>query len=165
MNFFDNNNKNNYNFNQTNNPKKRYISTSHITQEQVNVLLNKKLKIKKPNIPYNANKWELANEVVKAIATQTNKPYRLCTEAEWEYCSLMDYADALFGKEKYVEWCFDFFGEYNEVEQTNPQGPATGKSHVLRSYNAGRNKWQRKYDLTNYYPGVRIAISADKIKL
>ena len=30
MNFFDNNNKNNYNFNQTNNPKKRYISTCPI---------------------------------------------------------------------------------------------------------------------------------------
>lgn len=147
-----------------------YISTSHITREQVNNLLNKDLKIKKPNIPFFADKWEQADEIVKAIAVQSNKPYRLSTEAEWEYCSLMDFADDLFGKDKYFEWCSDFYGEYDEVEQTNPTGPAIGKKHVERSYNVGRNKWQRKFNNSNgmageaYHHGVRIAISADKIK-
>lgn len=141
-----------------------YISTTHITKEQVNSLLNKKIKIKKPNYPYHADKWDLADEVVKAIAKNMNQPYRLCTEAEWEYSSLMDFAEELYGKEKYFEWCSDFYGEYNSVEQTNPKGPATGKKHVKRSFNVGRNKWQRKFSSQDtYHFGLRIAISADKI--
>ncbi len=142
-----------------------YISTSHITKEQVNSLLNKKLKIRKPNISYNAEKWEMADEVVKSIAQSTNKPFRLCTEAEWEYCSLMDFSEKLFGTEDYYEWCSDYYGEYNSVEQTNPQGPATGKKHVYRSFNIGRNKWQRKFSDPNYIHGIRIVISADRLKM
>ncbi len=141
-----------------------YISLDHITREQVNALLNKDLKIKKPNIPFFADKWDQANEVIKAIVAQSNKKYRLCTEAEWEYYSLMDFSEKLYGSEEYYEWCSDFYGEYNLVEQTNPQGPATGKKHVFRSFNIGRNRWQRKFDKPHYsHYGIRIAISADEI--
>ncbi len=30
------------------------------------------------------------------------------------------------------EWCQDWFGDYSSASQTNPQGPATGTSRVLR---------------------------------
>lgn len=142
-----------------------YISTSYITKEQVNSLLNKKIKINKPNAPYNAEKWDKADEVVKSINQTTNKSFRLCTEAEWEYSSLMDFTEQLFGTEKYYEWCSDYYGEYSSVEQTNPQGPAIGKKHVRRSFNIGRNKWQRNYSDTNYNFVIRIAISADRLQM
>ena len=31
-----------------------------------------------------------------------------------------------------MEWCNDFFGDYNSSSQINPQGPKTGSFHVLR---------------------------------
>ena len=40
------------------------------------------------------------------------------------------------------EWCADWFAEYNEMPQTDPQGPATGGSRVLRGgswYDGGGN--------------------------
>jgi formylglycine-generating enzyme required for sulfatase activity len=30
------------------------------------------------------------------------------------------------------EWCADWYGDYPNAEQSNPQGPSTGSSRVLR---------------------------------
>lgn len=30
------------------------------------------------------------------------------------------------------EWCSDWYGSYSAEEQTNPQGPSSGSSRVLR---------------------------------
>ncbi len=142
-----------------------YVSNDCITRGQVNNLIKKKPNLESPNSTYHANKWKQADEIVKAIANSTNLPFRLCTEAEWEYCSLMDFADVLFGTAKYYEWCSDFWGKYSDIEQTNPQGPAMGKKHVERSYNVGKGKWSRSFhhNGTDYNYLIRIAISADKI--
>lgn len=116
--------------------------------------------------------WESANQIVETIAEITQKPYRLLTEAEWEYASLMPFADELWGVDKYAEWCSDYFAKYTPDIQTNPKGPVSGNKHVARSYSKGKNKWDRKsshftrssYNNDTTYACFRIAISADAIK-
>ena len=140
-----------------------YISKTCINDKTAYSFLGKDKKSK--DISYSC-RWKDANQVVEKIANKTHKPYRLLTEAEWEYASLMPFADEVWGTEEYLEWCSDFVAEYSQEAQTNPQGPISGKRHVCRSYRGGKNKWDRRnirggnfFDAADF----RIAISADAI--
>ena len=144
-----------------------YISETCINEKTANSLLGKE----KFKDRYYCGIWKNADQVVEKIANQAQKPYRLLTEAEWEYASLMPFANDIFGADKYSEWCSDFYDEYSPAIQTNPQGPITGKKHVARSYRMGKNKWDRSLKHLSRYEGdeitqafFRIAISADAIK-
>jgi hypothetical protein len=109
------------------------------------------------------DKWDDASKLVQAIADATHKPYRMVTEAEWEYASLMPFAKQIFGDERYQEWCFDYFDDYESTSQVNPTGPINGKKHVTRSFNGRRNIWDRKM-LEEQKAFVMIAINASNIK-
>lgn len=147
-----------------------YISEYCINEETAYKLLGLNKKVKNR---YYCDTWENAYQVVSKLAEQTQKPYRLLTEAEWEYASLMQNADEIWGTEKYLEWCSDYFAEFSPHSQTNPQGPAYGNRHVFRSYNSGSNKWDRdppshgdvlnKTKLSRKGAFFRIAISADAL--
>lgn len=142
-----------------------YISTNLITNEQANLLLNKESKIKKGNQSYDADQWEDVDVIIKQI-TNFNKALRLPTEAEWEYATLMEYSEEIFSDKECLEWCSDFYGEYNEKEQTNPTGPKVGKKHVVRSYAVGKDKWKRKFNIqetASLKKCIRIVVSADKV--
>ncbi|MBO4232181.1 MAG: SUMF1/EgtB/PvdO family nonheme iron enzyme [Bacteroidales bacterium] len=64
------------------------------------------------------------------------------------------------------EWCADLYGEYDSSQQTNPQGPSSGKKRVLRggdcisSYKDCRVANRSKNDSTNRGPskGCRLAM-------
>lgn len=147
-----------------------YVSKESVSRRVAQKLLNLKLKEdKRIDDFYSTYDWDEADKLVKSIADLANKPYRMLTEAEWEYVSLMPFAKDIFGDQKYVEWCNDFFDKYMPNDQINPTGPDKGKYHVTRSYNARRNKWDRVIDqdqklLIRLKPFIRLAISADKIK-
>jgi formylglycine-generating enzyme required for sulfatase activity len=144
-----------------------YVSKQFFNCHAAETLLGKK-KISNNVKPYNCENRRDAEVIIKVISVFFGAPYRLLTEAEWEYAALMPFASILFGNTKDVEWCSDYFGKYSAADQINPQGPSSGEFHVLRSYSADNNMWKRlnsKYYYSGKGPFVRIAISADSIKL
>ena len=65
------------------------------------------------------------------------------------------------------EWCNDWYGQYSNSELTNPQGPTSGSSHLLRggswvhSATACRStcRGNQKSDVRSNYFGFRLASS------
>lgn len=147
-----------------------YVSKQVLNCHEAENLLQKK-KISDSAKPYNCKYRRDAEELIEKICTLSGAPYRMLTEAEWEYAALMPFANTIFTNNKNTEWCSDYWGEYPSVDQINPQGPSSGKYHVLRSYSSDNEKWKRLQGTgkKEYWwhsdAFIRIAISADSIKL
>lgn len=93
--------------------------------------------------------WAEANSFCQWLSKKEGKPYRLPTEAEWEYACRAGTASLFWSGEQkpaadvnawglknmhsgVAEWCYDWYGEYPETPQTNPVGYASGLSKVIR---------------------------------
>lgn len=148
-----------------------YVSKQVLNRHAGETVLKKK-KISDSVKPYSCKYRKDADELIEAIREFTGAPYRMLTEAEWEYATLIPSAEAIFDDNNIKEWCSDYWGKYPAADQINPKGPSSGKSHVLRSYSSGNNKWKRmkgdnatqeEYSF-NSDAFLRIAISADQIK-
>jgi formylglycine-generating enzyme required for sulfatase activity len=124
--------------------------------------------------------WNDAMAFCRWLSDREQRPYRLPTEAEWEYacragsttrwCS----GDSPEGLERYAwtpnsgsptthrvgtkqpnafglydmhgnvwEWCLDYYGLYGSDPETNPTGPLSGKTRVLRGGGWDRKKIRR----------------------
>ncbi len=112
---------------------------------------------------YDTKNWDKAKKIVDGIAKSQSLPYRLLTEAEWEYASLMPFSHIIFADGKF-EWCSDYLAGFTANAQENPKGPLTGKKHVIRKFSAGKMNWNRDVDY-RVSCTVRIAISAESIKI
>ncbi len=136
-----------------------YVSREAVKEDVAYRLLGRKFKEKEVG-NFWTRKWDEVRQIVDGIAEQEGLPYRLLTEAEWEYAAVTPFSVLVF-KEIWGDWCSDFFGEYMESSQTDPIGPVSGTKHVARFYSTSNWKWRRwKNDGL-----IRIAISADKVKL
>lgn len=80
--------------------------------------------------PYVAGvSWYDAVAFCEWLSEKEGKPYRLPTEAEWEYACTRGMENMLTGVR---EWCIDWYGEYPSDDQVDPVGPEHGIARVIR---------------------------------
>lgn len=78
--------------------------------------------------------WYEADQFCAWLSARTGLPYRLPTEAEWEYCARNS---KKLGIDRMCslnirEWCFDWYDGYAVQDQIDPAGPDSGLFKVVR---------------------------------
>jgi len=127
-----------------------YISETEVTIEQYRQFRPDAV-VNEDFSPYVAGiSWYDAMEFCKWLSKKEGKPYRLPTEAEWEYACRAGTKTPFSSGEKppapetpnpwgiknmhtgVREWCFDWYAEYPLADQVDPIGPADGLTKVVR---------------------------------
>jgi len=122
--------------------------------------------------PYVAGvSWYEAAAFCEWLSQKEGRPYRLPTEAEWEYVAqagwqagapkpVLGQANPLGVRNLLTgprEWCGDWFGEYAFAPQTDPVGPAAGLVKVVRG--GALDLEERNVPRIDFYtPHSRLAV-------
>ncbi len=127
-----------------------YISETEVTIKQYQQFQSDYAGVEELSPYISGVNWYEANAFCEWLSEKEGKPYRLPTEAEWEYVcragtkSLFSSGDNLLDNEepnawgvknmhgKVVEWCLDWHGIYPYGDQIDPVGPANGLVKVVR---------------------------------
>jgi len=108
------------------------ISTSEITLEQFRQFRPKWKQASSEGFAWGIP-WYDAVAFCKWLSREEGMPYRLPTEAEWEYvCRSADAFGVGNMANEVREWCSDWYGPYLAGAATDPVGPASGMARVVR---------------------------------
>lgn len=138
--------------------------------------------------------WYDAMAFCQWLSDKEGRPYRLPTEAEWEYAARAGTTTAYFTGDELPlefkrtdlavkktppnpwglydihgvveEWCYDWYGPYNEDDKINPIGYDTGIFRVLRGgshstvdeYLRTSNRMAQIPEARNWLMGFRVVI-------
>lgn len=143
-----------------------YISETYVSNAIANYLKGKKPK----KGYYDTTSWEKSDELIRLIANISGVPVRLPTEAEWEYASCSPVQNLIFSECKEAEYCFDYFGNYdNKNGSIDPQGPQNGSNHVCRTYAFGTYpescKFERFKSPIIGHTYLRLAVKAKDVNI
>jgi antitoxin component YwqK of YwqJK toxin-antitoxin module len=147
-----------------------YISQTEVTAKQFRQFKAQFVGTAK-HLPYAAGvSWYEAVAFCQWLSKKEGKPYRLPTEAEWEYAcragttSLYSscvkaprsgQANAWGLKNMHTgvrEWCLDWHGEYAAGAQVDPVGPEDGMARVVRGGlldDGGKNKHREIFNASS----------------
>lgn len=109
--------------------------------------------------------WNRANEYIGLLVEKTGLPFRLPSEAEWEYVATSNIRSEIFDREGTKELCYDLFAEYvgdTDFSVVDPMGPASGRRHVSRCYYNNSDVYAR-FDGSLGPAAFRIAIKAQDL--
>jgi formylglycine-generating enzyme len=193
-----------------------YMGACTVTQEQWREVMgsNPSKHNGDENLPVEMVCWDNCVEFIKNLRDKEKVPYRLPTEAEWEYaCRAGSTTPFHFGETistdqanydgnfaygdgkksgcrgkttpvgrfpanawglhdmhgNVYQWCQDWYGDYPQKDEVDPQGPEKGDQHVLRggswlnypSNCRSANRYGNEPDIRNFNFGLRVCFSVE----
>jgi len=147
-----------------------YISETEVTAEQFRQF-KAEFTGTAEFLPYAAGvSWYDAMAFCEWLSKKEGKPYRLPTEAEWEYTCRAGTTTLYWSgdhpprpgranpwglKNTHTgvrEWCLDWYGDYPATEQIDPVGPEYGMAKVVRGGlldDGGKNKYREIFNASS----------------